>query len=411
MIRPLFLDQSGVLGGAELYLLDLARAYHPAGQVLLLDDGPFFDRLRAEGLSCEVLPAARSLKALRKQSGLGTYLRVVPGLGALVSQVAARARAFDLIFANTQKALVVGGLAGLLARRPVVWNLHDLLTTDHFSPLSLRTSVWASNWLTHHVIANSRASRSAYRAAGGTAPTSVVYNGLDPAPFDAISTDELTALRGRLGLGEGPVIGVFSRLASWKGQHVLVEAVGQIKSLVERTGTQILLVGDALFEGDRAYAEALRAQVEARGLTDRVHFLGFRDDVPALMRLCDVVAHTSTAPEPFGRVIVEGMLAERPVVATAAGGATEIVVEGRTGRLVPAGDPGALATVLFELLDRPDDARRLGRAGSRHARATFGRETMLRGVGRILTTACPNRARKFSPSERKEYPHPSKSRD
>jgi len=405
VIRPLFLDQSGALGGAELYLLDLARAYHPAGRVLLFDDGPFLDRLQAEGLSCEVLPAARSLTAVRKQGGLGAYLRGLPGLAALVSQVAAQARRFDLIFANTQKALVVGGLAGLLARRPVVWNLHDLLTTDHFSPLSLRASVWAANWLTCHVIANSRASRSAYRAAGGSTPASVVYNGLDPAPFDAISSHEVTALRTRLGLGEGPVIGVFSRLANWKGQHVLVEAVGRIRALVERIGVQVLLVGDALFEGDRAYAEALRAQVEARGLADRVHFLGFRDDVPALMRLCDVVVHTSTAPEPFGRVIVEGMLAERPVVATAAGGATEILVDGRTGRLVPAGDPGALATVLSELLDRPDDARRLGRAGALHARATFGREPMLRGVGRILRATCPTPLGSF-PSSPVKNTHP-----
>jgi len=385
VVRPLFLDQSGALGGAELYLFDLARAYRPTGHVLLFEDGPFYARLRDEGLSAEVVPAARTLQAVRKQGGLWALLRVLPSLAALVWQVARRARSYDVLFANTQKALVVAGLAGLLSGRPVVWNLHDLLTPAHFSEWSLWAAVQVANRLTHHVIANSEAARAAYRAAGGTSPTSVVYNGLDPAPFDAIQSADIDALRRRLGLGAGPVIGVFSRLAAWKGQHVLIEALDEVDSFVEHEGVQVLFVGDALFEGDQPYADALRTAIDARGLGDQVHFLGFRDDVPALMRLCDVVVHTSTAPEPFGRVIVEGMLANRPVVATNAGGATEIIVDKRTGRLVPPGDARALASVLVELFGTPEVAEKLGRAGRTHARSTFGLAPMIQGVDSVLT--------------------------
>ena len=79
----------------------------------------------------------------------------------------------------------------------------------------------------------------------------------------------------------------------------------------------LLLVGDALF-GEYEYLEQLHHQVKRLGLGDRVHFLGFRSDIPQLMSLCDLIAHTSTAPEPFGRVIVEGMLCGKPVVAAAA---------------------------------------------------------------------------------------------
>jgi len=386
VVRPLFLDQSGALGGAELYLLDLARAYRSTGHVLLFDDGPFPDRLRTEGLSVEVLPAGRALQAVRKEAGLAAALRGLPALAALVGQVARRARNYDVLFANTQKALLVGGLAGLLARRPVVWNLHDLLTRDHFSALSLRASVWAANGLTSAVIANSHASHAAYRAAGGRPPASVVYNGIDSAPYDAVTTADTTALRHRLGLGTAPVVGVFSRLAAWKGQHVLVDALVLLRPLVERTDLQVVLVGDALFDGDAAYADTLRTTIAAHGLTDRVHFLGFRDDVPTLMRVCDVVAHTSTAPEPFGRVIVEGMLAERPVVATRAGGAPEIITDGRTGRLIPPDDPQALAAALAELLENPEGPRRLARAGAIHARAAFGLPAMIRGIDDVLKT-------------------------
>lgn len=146
----------------------------------------------------------------------------------------------------------------------------------------------------------------------------------------------------------------------------------------------VLLVGDALFGEEARYAEALRRQVRRLGLAGRVHFLGFRDDVPQLMRAVDVVAHTSTAPEPFGRVIVEGMLAGRPVVATKAGGALEIVEDGATGLLVPPDAPHVLGEALQQLLTCPDLAARLARDGRAAARRRFSMQQMLGGVAQQI---------------------------
>lgn len=378
MPRILFLDQSGALGGAELYLLDLADAYRETSHTILFENGPFFERLQAEGLSSEVVSPPAGVLELRKQAGLRTFVRALPGLVPFVKTIAERASQYDLLFANTQKALVIGGLAGLWANRPVVWNLHDLLTADHFSCISRWSAVLASNLLTQHVIANSKASCRAYETAGGRTPTSIVYNGIDPAPFEAVRDDDVTALRRSLNLSEAPIIGGFSRLATWKGQHVLIEAAAQ------RPDVQILLVGDALFEGDHAYTQTLRSYIRTFGMTDRVHFLGFRDDIPTIMKLCDIVVHTSTAPEPFGRVIVEGMLAGRPVVATKAGGAPEIINDGQTGRLVPPNDASALYNCLNELLDDPHHAQTLAKAGKQHARTTFAPKAMLNGIDRVL---------------------------
>jgi glycosyltransferase involved in cell wall biosynthesis len=98
------------------------------------------------------------------------------------------------------------------------------------------------------------------------------------------------------------------------------------------------------------------------------------------MRLVDVVLHTSTAPEPFGRVVVEGMLARRPVVATRQGGVLEIVEDGVTGRLVPPGNAAALAHTLKDLLATPDAAARLAANGYARARATFSVASMLEGL-------------------------------
>jgi len=135
------------------------------------------------------------------------------------------------------------------------------------------------------------------------------------------------------------------------------------------------LVGDALF-GEEAYKASLRTQAARLGLTDRVHFLGFRSDVPRLMRTVDIVALTSSVPEAFGRVVVEGMLARRPVIATGVGGVPEIVTDG-TGLLVPPGDAQALASAFTRLLSDPMFADDVARKGRLRATTHFTVEAMV----------------------------------
>ena len=171
-----------------------------------------------------------------------------------------------------------------------------------------------------------------------------MYNGIDPSPFEAVTAAEVDDLRRELGLEGVQVVGAFGRITPWKGQNVLLEALPYLPDV------HALVVGEAKSE-ERTYAEALRQQSKDLGLEDRVHFVGFRRDIPQLMRLSDVVVHTSVAPEPFGRVVVEGMLASRPVVATRGGGVLEIIDDGDNGVLVPPGDPNALAEVLTRLVD------------------------------------------------------------
>jgi glycosyltransferase involved in cell wall biosynthesis len=191
-----------------------------------------------------------------------------------------------------------------------------------------------------------------------------------------VSPRQVNELRAALGLGDGPVLGVFGRLAPWKGQHVLLDALAE---LADVPNLQALVVGDALF-GEADYAKSLRRKAEALGLGGRVRFLGFRDDVPALMRLADIVVHTSVAPEPFGRVVVEGMLAGRPVVATRGGGVVEIVEDGVTGLLTEPGDARSLAAAVRGLLG--DAARRqsIATRGQRFALQHFGVRATTRAV-------------------------------
>ena len=337
-MKILFLDQSGKPGGAELCLVDIAKPYGENALVGLFADGDFRKLLAENQIPVEVL-TTQAIK-VSKQSGLFQALGSLGQIIPLINQVVQRAKKYDLIYANTQKALVVGAIASFLARRPLVYHLHDILSLEHFSKTNLRVAVNLINRCATLVIANSQASKVAFLQAGGKPDlVQVVYNGFAAKKYEV---DELAVrnLRDNLELEGKFVVGHFSRLSPWKGQHILIEALGQCPQDVV-----VILVGDALF-GEQEYVQDLHEKVIALGLENRVKFLGFRADIPQLMAVCDLVAHTSTAPEPFGRVIIEAMLCGKPVVAAQAGGAIELVQDGINGFLVTPGKPQELAQVI-----------------------------------------------------------------
>jgi glycosyltransferase involved in cell wall biosynthesis len=122
---------------------------------------------------------------------------------------------------------------------------------------------------------------------------------------------------------------------------------------------------------NESYVAGLRARIAREGLEDRVSWLGERDDVPELVRALDVLLLPSSE-EPFGRVLVEAMALEVPVLATRVGGPPEIVRDGSEGFLLDPGEPAAWAAAAARIAADPQLARRLGRAGRERALAAFG---------------------------------------
>jgi glycosyltransferase involved in cell wall biosynthesis len=344
----LFVDQSGQLGGAELCLLPLASSWTARHEVLLLADGPFRARLEAEGVQVKVTSDARVSRISKDAMRFGA-LMALPGIFRQVRSIARQARSFDVLFLNTQKALVLGALGKPLHRKRIIWHLHDIVSGEHFGPLQRLIVKWLTRVAVDHVVANSRASAASLAALTKRAPDSVpvVHNGVDLDAFSEVDASDIGALRRSLGLPENVYLaGLFGRLAPWKGQHIALDALARLP------GMHLVLVGSALF-GEEAYVDTLRQQAARLGIEDRLHFAGFRDDIPSWMKAVDVILHTSTIPEPFGRVIIEGMAAGRPVIASAAGGVKEIVRHRRNGWLVEPGNPPALADAIDALRAAP----------------------------------------------------------
>lgn len=381
--KVLFVDQTGRLGGAELMLLDIAAARAADSEVVLFQDGEFRPLLEAAGVKTHVFTLDEDAAVVDKQAGMGRVLRAVPALIGLILRLAGKARSFDVVYANTAKSLIIGGPAACLAGRALVFHLHDIISAGHFSALNRRALVFCANRFASAVIANSKATQEAFIASGGRADLcEIAPNGFRLSDETTPAAD-IEAVRSHFNLPANAwVILMAGRLTVWKGQKVLLEALKSVPA------AHAILLGDALFTAeDRAYADDLRVMAKDPTLAGRIHFAGFRTDTRTFFDLADVVVHASIIAEPFGRVIVEGMLASKPVIATKAGGAAEILDHEQTGLLVEPDNAPALSAALLRLQKDKTFARDLAQNAQRNARAIYGLDAVQAKIEAVIHKA------------------------
>ena len=264
-----------------------------------------------------------------------------------------RAQAPDLVHCNsaTTRLTFLAALNARLSGTPFVWHVRVM------EQAGWKDRVIAG--LSGRIIAISGA--VARRFAHSPAKVRKVYNAVDTAVFapGPGSGD----LRGELGIAAGAkVVGVIGRLVELKGHRTFLRMAGKIG---EKAGRCVFLVVGA---GEEAYTRELKEYSSQLDLEDSVIFTGHREDIPALISLCDVVAAPSDGLEAFGRVLIEAMACGKPVVAGDAGGMPEIVENDVDGFLVPCRDADAYAAAVLALLADPARAAEMGRNGLKKAR-------------------------------------------
>jgi glycosyltransferase involved in cell wall biosynthesis len=353
-------------GGAEEMLLTLLEHLDRSliDPVLLVPGpGDLPDRAAKAGTPVRYVPVDRALLEVAR-GGAGSRAAAARAAAASLAAAATHALAIrraraDLVVTNSAKAHVYGSVAGALARRPVVWRMHDTIDSPDFAGAMRRLLVAVGARIPRRVLAVSDTAGAALVRAG--VPQSkvvVLYNGL---PLDALEAAPARP--------EGPpTVGMIGRLTPLKGHDVFLEAAARLAA--GASGTRFLIAGAAAREAPD-YAGRLAERARELGIGDALEIESPFADLAATLARLDVVVHPAVLPDSLPTTIIEAMAMSRPVVGTDLGGLPELIEEGRSGLLVPPEDPAALADAVAAVLADPAMAARMGAEGRAEAEARF----------------------------------------
>ncbi|MFT8655711.1 MAG: glycosyltransferase family 4 protein [Acetobacter papayae] len=333
-------------GGVERGTIEMAEAITLAGgQALVVSTGGRLEsRLRHAGGTHLALPRASSRNPLH-------ILRNARALERII-----RAHDVALVHARSRAPAWAARLACRRAGVPLVTTWHG----DHaarFGAKKLYNAVLASG---DRVIAIS--AHIARRLAGeyhvGPDRLRTIPRGADIRQFspDSVSGQRVHDLAEQWRVPPDiPVILMPGRLTAWKGQALVLQALGQIAITRPELRWCCVLIGSDSQGGQ--YARTLAEQAAQAGVSEHIRFAGHCDDMPAAMAMACMVLAPSLRPEPFGRVVVEAQALAKPVIVARHGGAIETVQDGETGLAITPGNATELAHAIETVLDSPEEAR------------------------------------------------------
>jgi len=273
---------------------------------------------------------------------------------------ALRADGIRLLHTHIFGACLHGRLAAmLLGRLPVVVTEHNVATK--YKGYQRLTNRWLSRWSQRIVAVSDEVGRS-LTSDIGVSPEKVriVCNGVDTDHFATLPTRE--AARDYLKIPRHVrVVGSIGRLTRQKGYGYLLQAMSIL--LQDCSGVHLVLVG----KGEQR--SALEQQASELGISENTHFVGLHPDIRRLLPAFDVFAMSSLW-EGLPMALLEAMAAGLPCVATTAGGIVNVIDDGVNGLLVPPADPGSLAAAIKRVIDKPQEAQRMGE----HAKTTVERD-------------------------------------
>jgi len=361
-----YLVDSLNIGGTETQAVELARRMDPAKYdvtlACLLKEGPLLEKLNGSAVNVVEFHPKGGIDSPR---GLYQLARMVAYL---------RRGSFDVIHAHDLWSNMIGLVAGKLAGVPViVTSQRDLSHGEWYQGRRKRWLRRAQN-ASSAVLTNARMIREGLVTQEGLAADKVrvIYNGVDLDRFKSSPS-----MRAKLfpGAERAKLIVLVGNMHSdVKGQPTLIAAAPEIVSRFPQA--RFVLIGD----GEKR--NEFEAAAQAAGVGDSFMFLGRRNDVAEILAACDIAVLPSAA-EGMPNAVLEYMAAGLPVVATAVGGNLEVIADGATGLLVPAGNPAALREALLRLLADEVVALRLARNGRELAEQRFSFDRLTREVGAL----------------------------
>ncbi len=370
-----------VRGGVERGTVEMAQAIQAAGgrAVVISNGGPLVRHIERYGGKHIVLPV--HVKNPLRWPGLRRQLKTIfEAENADIVHVRSRVPAWLAL--TLAKSMGIATISTVHSR----FTAKSFLKRRYNSKLLDAGQVIAISDYVHGLITS--------QYIGVEDRLTVVHRGVDTDTFDpaAVSQARIINFADTVALPEDvPVIMMPARSSSWKGHHILLDALAKLKDL----NFVCLFVGAS--DGKAGFVKDITDYANARGLEGRFRLTPVVDDMPAALMVADVVVMPSITPEPFGRVALEAQAMGRPIVAFAHGGAVESIEHGKTGWLATPGDVDSLAENLRAALKLKPRARNaLATHARAHINAHFSTDKMcqetLKIYRRMLAKNQKNRA-------------------
>ncbi|WP_169088055.1 glycosyltransferase [Paenibacillus sp. PL91] len=350
-INVMFVTHADKKGGAEQSLIHLIN-YLDASKyrIFLLSpgDAAYLNEIRAEYVHFPL-----ELSSIKKKFGLG-YIETVLKIRSFV-----RKNKIAIVHANGWRAPWYTAPLKFLTKSKLVWHHRDYTHLRMFNNVLPR--FFDQVICISHFVANS---------IQGSNKT-IIYNGVDP---------ELALTKKSRAFMEDNtlIIGTFGRIVEWKRYHLMIEAVKKLADS-NRSNWKLLIVGDASVDGSDGYYNDMIQKVLAYGLEHQVIFYGYSNKPLDVMKECDLTINFSLN-EPFGRVIIESMLVETPVIVADSGGAPEIIHHTKGGFIVKDGDVDELYQTIQRVYDKNVDHQEMSSRGYASVMNDFNMSTIAKKV-------------------------------
>ncbi|MCL6258964.1 glycosyltransferase family 4 protein [Aquiflexum sp. TKW24L] len=362
----LMLHGSSDLYGASKIFLESVRTLMHADYgviVVLSEEGPLVQELQSLGTTVHI----HKLGILRRKyfnppgllNRIKTILKAKTYLETLMVQ-----NNITHIYSNTS-AVLVGAFLKRKNEVRHIWHLHEILVSPRWFVKTIGKIV---NRNADKVVVVSQAVWDNWKEKVDKSKMVLVHNGIDYRPYLETKTD----IRNQIsGIDRKVLIGMIGRINHWKGQDYFLEIAQKL--VQQHDNIHFVIVGDA-YPGTEILVAEMKEKIEKTGLQPHVSYLGFRKDIPEILKTLDIFVLPSILPDPFPTVILEAMASGKPVVATAHGGANEMVLEGETGFLIPWDDAESAAATISALVNDEVLRKEMGDKGRSRVLKKFSPE-------------------------------------
>lgn len=343
-------------GAAESLKVLLSQWRNPDYQIeplIALPKGALFDELQQNGWPVFTLPAELEKRPRGARGTMMALGKVLLQRRALIQII--RDEKVDIIHANATAAHAASGAAARKCKIPAVWHVRDLASLGRWSGLLEKRAdaIVAISKTVAQSLENQNVPRRKIHQ---------IYNSLDvndwppQTPPDANIRNTLHAAKSTI------VFGCVGQLVAWKNQAAFIEAAALLRNLEPEANIKFAIIGSDPWQQNSDYRRRLIAQAKALGLGQNLTFFPHQNDNRAALAACDVLVHAACR-EPFGRVLIEAMALEKPVIAFAAAGAGEILTNEKDGLLMPAASGSVgLMEAMRKVLLSPSLGEKLGKA-------------------------------------------------